>query len=139
MAIAPNYHSSYPRAGDVALLCEGDVIGYEVSILRRWLDEHLGTNPLEDLWPCGTGAAIFGVSDAIGRSRPIAVIEDRDFRTPSEAAEQSTIKKQRRADRGLNIAAWQAWRRNEIENYLLEPEVATPCLAAFFKCTSEEV
>ena len=139
MAPAVHYHSSYPRSGGLALLCEGDLVGYEVSILRRWLDRHLGTDPLVDLWPCGTGAAMFGMSDAIGRSGPIAVIEDRDFRTPSEAAEQTAAKKQRRAERGLNIAAWQAWRRNEIENYLLEPEVAAPCLASIFGCTREEV
>jgi hypothetical protein len=139
MAPVPHYHSSYPRSGDVALLCEGDLVGYETSILRRWLDQHLGTNPLVDLWPCGTGAAIFGMSDAIGRSRPIAVIEDRDYKAPSKAAEQSANKKQRREERGLSIAAWQTWRRNEIENYLLEPEVAVPCLASVFECARGEV
>jgi hypothetical protein len=123
----------------VALLCEGDLVGYEVSILRRWLDQHLGTNPLVDLWPCGTQKAIFGMSDAIGRSRPIVVIEDRDFRTPSETVAQSATIKQRRAERELSIAAWQAWRRNEIENYLLEPAVAVPCLASVFGCRSEDV
>lgn len=139
MAGAPHYHSSYPRSGDVALLCEGDVVGYEVSILRRWLDAHVGTNPLVDLWPCGTGEAIFGVSDAIGRSRPIVVIEDRDYQTPAEAALNSAAKRKRRAERGLNIAGWQTWRRNEIENYLVEPEVIAPCLANAFQCTSDEV
>jgi len=53
MAVAPHYHSSYPRSGNVVLLCEGDLVGYEVSILRRWLDQHLGTNPLVDLCPAG--------------------------------------------------------------------------------------
>jgi hypothetical protein len=139
MAAPPHYHSSYPRSGDVALLCEGDLVGYEVSILRRWVDQHIGTNPLVDLWPCGTGSAIFGMSDAIGRSRPIAVIEDRDFRTPSKAADQCASKKQRRAERGLNIATWRTWNRNEIENYLVEPQVVAPCLAFVFECTGDEV
>ena len=80
------------------------------------------------------------MSDAIGRSRAdTVVIEDRDFRSLSKAAEQSTSKKQRRAERGLNIAAWQASRRNEIENYLLKPDIVAPCLASVFKCTSEDV
>jgi len=51
--------------------------------------------------PCGTGAAIFGMSDAIGRSRPIAVIEDRDFRPLSKAAEQSST----RSSAGQNEAS----------------------------------
>jgi len=63
----------------------------------------------------------------------------RDFRTFSKAAEQSSVKKERRAERGLNIAAWQTWRRNEIENYLLEPDIAAPCPASVFNCQSEEV
>jgi hypothetical protein len=139
MALSPHYRSSYPRSGDVALLCEGDVIGYEVSLLRRWFDERLGTNPLVDLWPCGTGTAIFGMSDAIGRSCPVVVIEDRDYRSPEEAAGQTACKRKRRAERGLTIAGWQTWRRNEIENYLLEPEVVAPCLAAVFGCSTDDV
>ena len=134
-----SYRPAYPRFGDVALLCEGDVVGYEVSIFRRWLDKNLGTKPLVDLWPCGTGTAIFGVSDAIGRSRPIAVIEDRDYRSVEEAGTESATKQSRRTERGLAILKWQTWRRNEIENYLVDPEISAPCLASLFGCSSDDV
>lgn len=139
MAANPQYRSSYPRGGQVALLCEGDLVGYEASVLRRWLDTHLGTHPLVDLWPCGTCTAILGVADAIGRSRPIAVIEDRDYRLPEDAQKQVGGIRRRRADRGIEILAWQTWRRNEIENYLIEPEVVTGCLAGAFGCRREDV
>lgn len=137
--MSSSYQSAYPRSGHVALLCEGDVVGYEVSILRRWLDKNLGTKPLVDLWPCGTGAAIFGVSDAIGRARPIVVIEDRDYRSIDEARGETATKQQRRAERGLAILKWQTWRRNEIENYLIEPEIVAPCLASAFGCSIDDV
>jgi hypothetical protein len=137
--LSTSYQSAYPRFGHVALLCEGDVVGYEVSILRRWLDRNLGTKPLVDLWPCGTGAAIFGVSDAIGRSRPIVVIEDRDYRSIDEARTETATKQARRAERGLRILRWQTWRRNEIENYLVDPEIAAPCLASVFDCPADDV
>jgi hypothetical protein len=133
------YQSAYPRSGDIAFLCEGDVVGYEVSILRRWLDKNLGTKPLVDLWPCGTGGAIFGVSDAIGRARPIVVIEDRDYRSTDEAESEAGVKQQGRSERGLTILKWHTWRRNEIENYLIEPDIAAPCLASAFGCSTDDV
>ncbi len=37
MALDARYRGSYPRAGQVALLCEGDVLGYEVVALDRVL------------------------------------------------------------------------------------------------------
>ena len=139
MPVHPLYQDAYPRSGQVALLCEGDVIGYEVSILKRWLDQYLGVNPLVDFWACGTSTAIFGVSDAIGRARPIVVVEDRDYRTIEESTKESETRRQRRAERGLSILAWRSWQRNEIENYLLEPDVVAPCFAMAFKCTEANV
>ena len=139
MAISTSYLSAYPRFGHVALLCEGDVVGYEVSILRRWLDKNLGTKLLVDLWPCGTSASIFGVSDAIGRSRPIVVIEDRDYRSIDEARTKAAEMQNRRSERGLAILKWQTWRRNEIENYLVDPEIAASCLAPAFGCSAADV
>ncbi len=86
-AVRSDYHARYTRAGDVAILCEGDVAGYEAAMLSTWTDVSLGRGPLVDVWACGTSSALFGLSDAIGRARPLFVIEDRDYRTPSEAAE----------------------------------------------------
>src|SRR5947199_269843 len=132
MAGTDPYQDTYPRAGNIALLCEGDLIGYEASILRKWADLRLGTRPLVDLWPCGTCVALFGVSDAIGRSRPLMVIEDRDYRTTLEASQDCKELKKRRAEREVRVIDWRAWRRNEIENYLIQPEVLFPVMADAF-------
>lgn len=133
------YHSSYPRSGQVALLCEGDVAGYEVSLLRSWLDAQLGAHPLVDLWPCGTASALYGFSDAIGRSRPIVVVEDRDFRTPNEAEVDCRRYRKDREGRAVRVAAWLSWNRNEIENYLLDREILLPVFTEAFDCSSAEV
>ncbi|HEV7998964.1 MAG TPA: hypothetical protein VGP63_03725 [Planctomycetaceae bacterium] len=139
MPVGDGYDNAYPRAGKVALLCEGDLIGYEASILRRWTDDRVGTNPLVDIWPCGTGHAIYGMSDAIGRSCYVLAIEDRDFRTPAEAESdcQKTLNDRRR--REVRVVNWCAWHRNEIENYLLEPEVLYPVMSEAFGCTIQNV
>jgi hypothetical protein len=123
----------------VALLCEGDLVGYEVSILRQWIDARVGTNPLVDYWPCGTANSIYGMSDAVGRSRPLLVIEDRDYRTVAEAESDSSEKRKDRERRDVRILGWQAWRRSEIENYFLDSEVLLPVMSEAFGCTSEEV
>lgn len=133
------YTNAYPRAGDVALLCEGDVVGYEVSLLRRWTDQKLKGNPLVDVWPCGTATSIFGTSDAIGRARPIMVIEDRDFRVDAEAATDCASFKDDRERRDVRILAWRSWKRNEIENYLLEFDIVVDAMAEAFDCRSEDV
>jgi hypothetical protein len=139
MPLAGPYFEAYPRGGNVALLCEGDVIGYEASVLRRWADAKLKNDPLVDLWPCGTATSIFGMSDAIGRSRPIMAIEDRDFRTLDEAAKECAGAKADRESRGVRVLAWRAWRRSEIENYFLEPEVVLPVMAEVFGCSQDDV
>jgi hypothetical protein len=139
MPTDPGYHEAYPRAGQVALLCEGDLVGYEASILRRWTDARLRMSPFVDIWPCGTGHAIYGMSDAIGRSRPLFAIEDRDFRTIDESKDDCQKISRNRQDRGIRLLGWRAWSRNEIENYLLEPEVLYPVMADAFGCTTRQV
>ena len=131
MTLDPAYASRYPRQGQVAVLCEGDVAGYEVDLLEKWLAAGPG-NVFVDVWPCGTKSALYGVSDAIGRGRPIVVIEDRDCRTQDQAAKDCDSKKKDRMERGVGILDWRTWQRNEIENYLIEPAVLIPVLAQAF-------
>lgn len=139
MPIDVAYREAYPRAGDVALLCEGDVIGYETKILQKWTTQKLRNEPMVDIWPCGTKGAIFGISDAIGRSRPLMVIEDRDFSTEEEATSDCTTSKSNRERRDVRVIDWRTWQRNEIENYLLEPDVLLEVMADAFGCAPQDV
>ena len=123
--------SRYPRSGRIALLCEGDLIGYEADLLEQWTARR--SSFLVDVWPCGTKTAIFGLSDAIGREIPIAVIEDRDHRTAAAAEKECRGMLKNRRKRGVDIRFWRTWQRNEIENYLIEPVVACPVLAGVFR------
>jgi len=129
----------YPRSGDVAILCEGDVAAYDASILRQWADRQFGTHPLVDVWPCGTGESMFGVSDAIGRTRPLFVIEDRDFESEKGAAEHCKYNAKTRRKRGVRILEWRCWKRNEIENYFLEEPILIPVMREWFACTEDQV
>ena len=133
------YLSAYPRAGQVALLCEGDLIGYEATLFQKWTGTELGTAPLVDIWPCGTATSIHGVSDAIGRSRPIFVIEDRDFRSADESREDCARNRKDREGRDIQIIGWSTWDRCEIENYLLEPDVLLPVFREAFGCGDEDI
>lgn len=129
----------YPRSGNVAVLCEGDIAAYDASILRQWADRQFGTDPLVDVWPCGTGESLFGVSDAIGRTRPLVVIEDRDFRSEEDVTKYCKSKEKDRQKRAVQILQWRCWRRNEIENYLLEEPVLLPVMQNWFQCTEDQV
>ena len=131
------YEHRYPRQGSVALLCEGDIAGFEVDLLEKWTIERTGI--LVDVWPCGTKTSFFGVSDSIGRSRPIAVLEDRDFRTEGEADKSCKELAQDRGNRAVQIKFWRTWRRNEIENYLIEPEILIPVFAKQFDLSDATV
>ncbi len=134
MQVDRAYANQHPGPGAVALLCEGDLLGYEASALRKWLDRRVQA-PLVDVWPCGTANAVYGLCDAFGRARPIIAIEDRDFRSAAEADKHCVDRRRDRADRrGLHVVAWRCWRTNEIENYLLEPEVVTQVMADWFGC-----
>jgi hypothetical protein len=133
------YLSDYPRPGQVALLCEGDLTGYEATLFQKWTGSELGNAPLVDIWCCGTSASIFGISDAIGRSRPIFVIEDRDFRSIDESRDDCTRNQQNRQAREVRVIGWHAWNRCEIENYLLEPTVLLPVFRAAFGCPEDAI
>lgn len=139
MTVTSGYPGVYPLPGDVILLCEGDLIGYETALLRRWTAERLRTTPLVDVLACGTASAAWGMSDALGRSRPVMVIEDRDFRTVEEATSDCQRHKSDREDREVTVAGWKAWCRNEIENYFLELEVLLPVMAEWFACPEDHV
>lgn len=133
------YVSAYPRPGKVALLCEGDVIGYEATLFQKWTGTELGNEPLVDIWCCGTSISIRGISDAIGRSRPIFAIEDRDFRSPVESREDCGKIRKDRERRGVQILAWCTWNRCEVENYLLEPDVLLPVFRTAFNCSDDDI
>jgi hypothetical protein len=133
-----HYRGRYSRQGSFAVLCEGDVAGYEVDLLEKWTAAHPDT-PLTDVWPCGTKEAIFGMADAIGRSVAIGVVEDRDFRSAQDAARDCEANRRDRVDRGVDIRFWRSWRRHEIENYLLEPSVVVSALAIRFRHAETEV
>jgi hypothetical protein len=130
------YDGRYPRNGQLAILCEGDVAGYEVQILEQWLSEQ---GSFVDVWPCGTKTAIYGMSDAVGRSIATVVIEDRDFRSIEEARKECGVKLRDRRDRGVQIIDWRSWLRNEIENYLIEPDVVANALSEAFGISRDDV
>lgn len=133
------YPSAYPRPGQVALLCEGDLIGYEATFFQKWTGAELGNEPLVDIWPCGTTTSIRGISDAIGRSRPIFVIEDRDFRTPDESRADCESNRKDREKRDVRVINWYSWNRSEIENYLLDPDVVVPVFRTAFGCSEDDI
>ncbi len=131
MTISAAY-SRYPRAGDIAVLCEGDVAGFEVDLIEKLV-------AVVDVWPCGTQDSIFGLADAIGRSRPLVVVEDRDYRTREQASADCERKRQDRLKRLVAVDAWRTWDRNEIENYVIERSVVVPTLAHYFQCEENDV
>jgi len=137
MSMLAGYSSRYPRQGKFAILCEGDVAGYETDLLERWfaLQPHL----FVDVWACGTKTAIVGMADAIGRAIPFSAIEDRDYRTLEHAEKDCQAALQDRADRRALVRSWKAWNRHEIENYLIEPMVVAPVLAQWFGVSEADV
>jgi hypothetical protein len=138
MTISPRYLSRYPRQGKVAILCEGDLAGYEADLLEKWFARQ--TPPLFiDVWPCGTKTAIFGMADAVGRAIPFSVIEDRDYRSLEQARNDCDASLKDRKDRGAHVRSWRTWNRHEIENYFIEPEVVTPVLARWFGASEADV
>jgi hypothetical protein len=129
------YRNRYPLQGDVAVICEGDLVGYEVDLLEKW---SASLDCLVDVWPCGTKTAIFGFSDAIGRSVPILVIEDRDYRQSDIAENECRGKCKDRRGRQVRVSMWQTWNRHEIENYLLEPSISLPVVAEAFQVSEDD-
>jgi len=137
MAAATPREDHYPLSGQVALLCEGDLAGYEVALFKRWARN--GELPRLDILPAGTGSALFGLSDAVGRERPIFVMEDRDFRTVQEAEDDCKGLAKKRTDRAIRVLGWRAWRRNEIENYFLDDALLLPVMTDAFGCKDADV
>ncbi len=133
-----HYITRYPRTGQVAILCEGDIAGYESVLLEEWTGSHSSLG-LVDVWPCGTKTAIYGISDAIGRGIPTCVIEDRDSRSLEIAERDCRGNMKDRQGRGVEVVFWRTWRRNEIENYLIEPSVVYPVLAKAFNTNEASV
>jgi hypothetical protein len=121
------------------LLCEGDVIGYEATLFQKWTATELGNEPLVDIWCCGTSSSILGISDAIGRSRPIFAIEDRDFRSMDEARDDCGRIRKDREGRAIKVISWSTWNRCEIENYLLESDVLLPVFCTAFGCGEQDI
>ncbi len=138
MPNAPLYPQNYSGPGTFAILCEGDLPGYEAAILGRWLRERTPTPETVDVRPCGTGEALFGMADAIGRSVRVIVIEDRDFRSVVRAREECAAKCAEREERNLAMRGWVAWSRNEIENYFLDDQVLFPAMRAAFECSDAD-
>lgn len=126
--ISKRYRSRYPRQGRIAVLCEGDLAGFEADLLEKWTAD----TQYVDVWPCGTKTAIYGVSDAIGRAVPMVVIEDRDFRNTDAARKDCKRKAEDRRKREVKVVEWLPWQRHEIENYLIEPDVLVPVLEKVF-------
>src|SRR5712692_4747380 len=98
MSISLRYSSRYPRQGKVAILCEGDLAGYEADLLEKWFALQT-THLFVDVWPCGTKTAIFGMADAVGRAVSFSVIEDRDYRTMEQARKDCEAALNDRKDR----------------------------------------
>lgn len=67
------------------------------------------------------------------------IVEDRDYRSTSEASTDCKQRKKTRTERGVQIIEWRAWRRNEIENYLAEPSVLLPVMADAFQTTQNKI
>jgi hypothetical protein len=88
---------------------------------------------------CGTADALFGMADAVGRSMPIIVIEDRDFRTPEEAKKECEKKFKNREGRNVAMHGWFAWQRAEIENYFTNDAVLPPIFSSAFDCSEDSV
>jgi hypothetical protein len=138
MPNTPLYPQNYSGFGAFAILCEGDLPGYEAAILGRWLRERTPTKEIVDVRPCGTGGALLGMADAIGRSVRVIVIEDRDFRSAERAKTECAKKCAERDERNLAMRGWVAWSRNEIENYFLDDEVLFPAMREAFECTDAD-
>lgn len=121
------------------LLCEGDQSGHEAFILGRWADRAFLPNRRVKVFPCGTGDALLGMSDAYGRKNRVLVLEDRDFRSEADAQSDCRTQEKDRRKRGVRLIAWKTLHRNEIENYLLEPACLLPVLTDVFGCSTAEV
>ncbi len=138
----PVYKNSgfYRGSAPVALLCEGDVIGYEAQLFGRWFRSQAAGALRIDVWACGTGHGLRAIADSFGREVKIVGIEDRDFRTQAQA-DQDCVECFNDLDkrRGVAVRGWFTWRRNEVENYFLDDEILTPVMSGWFGCADADV
>lgn len=135
----PLYPKAKPIDGNVLILCEGDVVGYESNLLKAWADAKDLNGRFIKVMACGTSEALFGVADAIGRTVPIIVVEDRDFRTLDEARKECDKKLKNREGRSVAMRGWLPWQRAEIENYFTDDPVLPSVFADAFKCSPDAV
>ena len=135
----PLYPNARPVDGDVVVLCEGDALGYEAELLKLWADGNDLNGRFVKVMACGTAQALYGVADAIGRTVPIIVIEDRDFRAFEEATKDCDKNFKNREARNVAMRGWFAWHRAEIENYFVDDSVLPPVFADVFDCSEDSV
>jgi hypothetical protein len=135
----PLYPNAKPVDGDVLILCEGDAVGYESKLLKAWADGTDLTGRFVKVFACGTSTAFYGVADAIGRTVPIIIVEDRDFRTIEEARTECNKQMKNREGRSIAMHGWVAWRRAEIENYFTDDALLPSVFAEVFDCTPDAV
>lgn len=135
----PLFPSAKPFDGDVLILCEGDAVGYEPQLLKRWADQGDLGGKFVKVLPCGTANALYGMADAVGRTIPVIVVEDRDFRTPEEAKRECAKNLNNREGRNVAMRGWFAWRRAEIENYFVDDAVLPAVYSTAFLCSPDEV
>ena len=139
MANQPLYPNAKPVEGDVLILCEGDVLGYESALLKLWADASDLNGRFVKVMACGTATALYGMADAVGRTVPVIVIEDRDFRTHTEAKKDCDKHFKNREGRNVAMRGWFAWQRAEIENYFTDDTVLPPVFADLFSCDEDDV
>ncbi len=137
----PVYKNSgfYRGSAPVALLCEGDVIGYESQFLSRWFRSPNAGSLKIDVWACGTGHGLRAIADSYGREVKIVGIEDRDFRSDEQASADCQNRLQDLEGRGVAVRGWFAWGRNEIENYFLDDKILNPVMVNWFGCKDDDV
>lgn len=135
----PLYPNAKPVDGDALILCEGDAVGYETELLKQWADSADLGGRFVKVIACGTAEALYGVADAFGRTIPIIVIEDRDFRTVEGARKECDKKLRNREARNVAMLGWFAWGRAEIENYFTDDAIPPPVFADAFECTQDRV
>ncbi|MEX2140383.1 MAG: hypothetical protein WD894_14055 [Pirellulales bacterium] len=139
MPNAPLYPEAKPFDGDVLILCEGDAVSYESQLLKAWADTTNLNGRFVKAMSCGTTTALLGMADAVGRTIPIIVVEDRDFRTLEEARKECDKNLKNREDRNVAMRGWVSWQRAEIENYFTDDSVLPPVFGDVFECDEDDV
>ena len=93
MSDGPLFPDVYPRGGQVAILCEGDAVGYEAKLLKQWADAARPGGHSSTYGRVERAMRCLGVADAIGRTTRFVVLEDRDFRSPEEVNRSHDVRR----------------------------------------------